>query len=71
MLYSARLMEVNDIFGYDWGAYAPRVLCSAPSPNTLCLCKLNFAAVEKATLQQGMNYRAGKDYSMSPRPAVV
>jgi hypothetical protein len=27
---------VDDIFGYNWGAYAPRVSRLAPSPNILC-----------------------------------
>jgi hypothetical protein len=32
---SLRMNGVDDIFRYDWGAYAPRVSCSAPSPNNI------------------------------------
>src|SRR5437879_876760 len=50
-------MEVDDIFGYDWGAYTPRVSRSALWPNLLCRrpARIRCEDYGKIVLQRGVH----------------
>ena len=50
-------MEVDDIFGYTWGAYTPRVSRSALWPNLLCHrpARIRCEDYGKIVLQRGVH----------------